>query len=395
MESAGAAVLPENKSDVAAIAQGEVFENAATAPDKQSVTAAPVPERVSSSAGPAEGEKLVSAVIAPEEISQHAALAPGTEVEVTGTSMAGSVGVAEEYLEARERWKVRFASGISKNFKVEMLRVLPPSKHRSKKHKRLTEVELTKMEDGVQRLPATGPRPEVQVASPVSEVVQLMMQQEQTASQRIEQRDSASQDAATSMAASRVTAPREQSEAVSPSSARIQEEADLEPVNLAGRSFASRAALVEHVRAMQARAEGNTYHEGRLEGEDKFLMFHIVMQHPKTFEKLRAPVRAFRYGVHSQFPKSKCFIIVFANGTEEPVSVMRCVKELFAQGSIALKRKRRAGDEEEGACSSVVAVGSDAEERLRARKEQRSATQGEQILQGLDLSTETSVRWRV
>ncbi|CAK0864512.1 unnamed protein product, partial [Prorocentrum cordatum] len=54
-----------------------------------------------------------------------AAISAGKHVEVVGTSMAGSIGVAEEFLEAKGRWKVVFASGVAKNFKGDSLRLVP------------------------------------------------------------------------------------------------------------------------------------------------------------------------------------------------------------------------------------------------------------------------------
>jgi hypothetical protein len=48
-------------------------------------------------------------------------LAPGMQVVILGTAMSGSVGLVEEFLENKGRWKVKFASGVTKNFKAENL----------------------------------------------------------------------------------------------------------------------------------------------------------------------------------------------------------------------------------------------------------------------------------
>lgn len=81
----------------------------------------------------------------------------------------------------------------------------------------------------------------------------------------------------------------------------------------------------------------------------RFLLFHLALQHPRTAEKLRAPVAAIRYGVHHSFPQNKCFILVFSDGTEEPVSWMKCVREVFSLPAATRKQKKaRAGAEGQG-----------------------------------------------
>jgi len=133
-------------------------------------------------------------------------------------------------------------------------------------------------------------------------------------------------------------------------------------VNLAGRAFATKEELVQHVRELQKRLEEKGG-DGVLPAEDRFLLFHMAMQHPRTSEKIRAPVTAVRYGKHHQFPQSKCFIFVFSDGTEEPVSWMRCVKELFLIPQARNKRPREGGE-----------AGQAEEGQAKKKKRQRSAS---------------------
>mmetsp|Transcript_35309 Transcript_35309/g.104903 ORF Transcript_35309/g.104903 Transcript_35309/m.104903 type:complete len:377 (-) Transcript_35309:13-1143(-) len=79
-----------------------------------------------------------------------------------------------------------------------------------------------------------------------------------------------------------------------------------------------------------------------LEPADRFLLFHLAMQHPNTALKLKAPVRAIRYGVHHHFPNAKCFMLVFEDGEMEPISWAKCVKEVCAPGYAERDRAKRA-----------------------------------------------------
>lgn len=100
-------------------------------------------------------------------------------------------------------------------------------------------------------------------------------------------------------------------------------------INLAGNRFANRQALIEHIKAMQAGldAEGSN---GKMSDADKFLLFHLVLKHPRIGDKLNnGPVSGFRYGCHARFPQTKCFITLHSDGSEEPVSWMKCVNEAF------------------------------------------------------------------
>merc|ERR1719265_1165430 len=81
-------------------------------------------------------------------------------------------------------------------------------------------------------------------------------------------------------------------------------------INLAGNVFENRMALIEHIKAMQVRLEQEGS-DGRLGDADKFLLFHLILKHPRIGEKLNnGPVTGFRYGCHDRFPQTKCFITI-------------------------------------------------------------------------------------
>ncbi|CAE8737345.1 unnamed protein product, partial [Polarella glacialis] len=105
-------------------------------------------------------------------------------------------------------------------------------------------------------------------------------------------------------------------------------------VTVAGRSFKDRDALVSHIRSLQA----STADGSMLGPEDAFFVFHLATFHPNFGEKMTSPVVGFKYGSHEQFAGSKCFFVVRADGTEEGISIMKCVEA-------AMPKK---GDQEQG-----------------------------------------------
>jgi len=274
------------------------------------------------------------------EAPREEAIAEGKDVEVVGTSMNGSVGVALEYVEAKARWKVRFASGVSKNFKLENLQVAKAAavQTRTSHHRLQLEGEA-----GARQRPVEG-RGGLQVGGSVSDLLDRM------------RRESAFTTDEVAVATPTPAAPPPATDATSAEAAAAgpgaAKPADVargqgppSTVNLAGRPFADKDELIKHVREMQKRLEEKGG-DGILEAEDRFLLFHMAMQHPRTSEKMKAPVNAIRYGVHHSFPQSKCFILVFADGTEEPVSWMKCVKELYSLGPARNKKRGRDADDE-------------------------------------------------
>jgi len=70
--------------------------------------------------------------------------------------------------------------------------------------------------------------------------------------------------------------------------------------------------------------------EGAMLGpEDAFFIFHLATYHPQFAEKMTSPVVGFKYAPHEQFPGSKCFFVVRADGTEEGISISKCVNIVF------------------------------------------------------------------
>merc|ERR1719464_1960041 len=93
---------------------------------------------------------------------------------------------------------------------------------------------------------------------------------------------------------------------------------------VAGRSFKDRDQLVSHIRALQASVT-----DGAMLGpEDAFLVFHLITYHPNFVEKMTAPVVGFKYGPHEGFGGSKCWFVVRVDGSEEGISIMKCVESL-------------------------------------------------------------------
>ncbi|CAJ1394688.1 unnamed protein product [Effrenium voratum] len=129
---------------------------------------------------------------------------------------------------------------------------------------------------------------------------------------------------------------------------------------IAGRSFKDREELVSHIRALQAATP-----DGKLLGpEDAFFVFHLATFHPNFMEKMTAPVVGFKYGPHEAFVGSKCFFVVRADGSEEGISIMKCVE-------VALPRK-----------GTGRGVKRDREEEdVKDREEEREATRPKREIQ--------------
>eukprot|EP00930_Biecheleria_cincta_P088750 TRINITY_DN77_c1_g2_i1.p1 TRINITY_DN77_c1_g2~~TRINITY_DN77_c1_g2_i1.p1 ORF type:complete len:471 (+),score=150.70 TRINITY_DN77_c1_g2_i1:32-1414(+) len=113
-------------------------------------------------------------------------------------------------------------------------------------------------------------------------------------------------------------------------------------IKLAGRGFESRDALVSHIRALQAATA-----DGALLGpEDAFFIFHLATHHPNFADKMTTPVVGFKYGPHEEFKGSRCFFVVRADGSEEGISIMKCVEAALPKGSASrgIKRDREEGE---------------------------------------------------
>ncbi|CAE7505527.1 UTR2 [Symbiodinium pilosum] len=126
-------------------------------------------------------------------------------------------------------------------------------------------------------------------------------------------------------------------------------------IAIAGRPFKDREELVGHIRSIQAATP-----DGSLLGpEDAFFVFHLATFHPNFVEKMTAPVVGFKYGPHEAFVGNKCFSVVRADGSEEGISVMKCVESALpkkGQGR-GTKRDREDGDRDELAKDSAHAGG--------------------------------------
>jgi len=110
-----------------------------------------------------------------------------------------------------------------------------------------------------------------------------------------------------------------------PDVAMTAAEDDLPIITLAGHAFKDRDGLVSHIRQLQTSVT-----DGAMLGpEDAFFIFHLATRHPHFIEKMTAPVVGFKYGPHEAFQGSKCFFVVRADGSEEGISIMKCVEAVL------------------------------------------------------------------
>eukprot|EP00927_Polykrikos_kofoidii_P079284 TRINITY_DN76072_c0_g1_i1.p1 TRINITY_DN76072_c0_g1~~TRINITY_DN76072_c0_g1_i1.p1 ORF type:complete len:398 (-),score=108.47 TRINITY_DN76072_c0_g1_i1:116-1309(-) len=97
-------------------------------------------------------------------------------------------------------------------------------------------------------------------------------------------------------------------------------------ITLAGRAFKGRNELAARIKQLQA-ASG----EGTMFGpEDAFFLYDLARYHPQFKEKMSGPIVGFKYDVHENFPGSKCFFIVRADGSEEGISLTKCIEAAFS-----------------------------------------------------------------
>lgn len=286
-----------------------------------------------------------------------ASFTSGTPVQINGTGMNGSIGTIVTYLEQKARWKVEFANGTTKNFKSDNLQVL----------------ELQTSDEKIvnkRKQPESTLAPEADTSAEVDSISKVM--------ERLQHESASKSTHAESAPAEK----RPKKKHKTPSPANIAAEAACKTlhsgpdgrVNLAGHSFATREELVSFMRAMQERLEGpDGPPDGRLEGADRFLLFHLATQHPKIADKLKAPVTGFRYAVHPHFPKTKCFIMLFADGTDEAVSWMRCVKEVFPPGKAPAIAPKNYADEQAEATANAPKNTTDGEAEAPASATKRNA----------------------
>lgn len=268
----------------------------------------------------------------PEASADSEPVAAGRDVVIVGTPMSGSLGVVDEFLDEKQRWRVKFASGVAKNFKAENLRVV-----KTKKQKRRREVNEIRLETPnyseitataqaadhsvsqiMERLGAAPSAPLPHNAPAVAPDANIQPEEEAPV------QETAAEDHGTAV--------------ISSLPANVAEPAF--QVNLAGQHFAEKTELRAHLRQIQDRC-GQT-EDGKVTSiQDLLLLYHLVMQHSKLAEKLRidsgSAVQGFRYATDPRFPKNQCFIILFADGISEPVSVTKCVNAVFSEGNVELR----------------------------------------------------------
>ncbi|CAK9040277.1 unnamed protein product, partial [Durusdinium trenchii] len=114
-------------------------------------------------------------------------------------------------------------------------------------------------------------------------------------------------------------------------------EPEAKPIYLAGRAFANRTELAEHVKKIQESHSDADPTKGELSVEDNLFIFHLLLHHPKAVEKMTKPISHFRYGTYDKF-KNKCFISVAADGSQEGVSAAKSMAVIYPNGSSTAER---------------------------------------------------------
>lgn len=317
---------------------------------------APVTEEAAATeAAPAAEEATADAEAAPEEKREAPTVEAGRTIEVfglvEGKQFNGSIGVIEEFIEAKQRWKVKFDSGMTKNFKADNLRVIKIKKKKERKDRgKRKGAKEGDAEDGAAAAdtpaatsssstaatPGAAGVKNLKVAGSMTETLRLLQGKlgEEAEEAAKEEAEEAAPAAAEAVAAQEADEAAPAAEVAEQPAEPKGKRADMAvKLNVAGRIFDSRSMLVDHVRDLQTRLEERA--DKVLAGEDLFLFYHLVLRNPKTVDKFKVPVKGFRYGKNPNFP-SQCFIAIFQDGTEEPISWMKSVKELFTAGG-ALK----------------------------------------------------------
>jgi len=167
------------------------------------------------------------------------------------------------------------------------------------------------------------------VGSSVAELVQRLRGEQSSGMPIVQEPVAPAPNLFSNLSLSR-TAPSEPTGGETPKVGEIAGSVESSTANLAGRTFASAAEVIEHVQKIQKVVEDTE--SGIIEGEDRFLLFQLLLSHPKTMEKLKGPLKGIRYGNCPHFANTKCFILMFTDGTEEPVGWRKCVKELEFDG---------------------------------------------------------------
>lgn len=310
---------------------------------------------------PAGAETSVAAVPAPEKAPLAPAalgegIEPGRSVEICGTDMSGSQGTVEEWLEAKGRWRVRFASGIAKNFKPANVRVVEPRKEQ--RADATTKAKKRKQHENPGGLASEGEPPPAALghaggASTAPRRSQAPVAKKVAADsslshimERLREADAFSEGAALSTSTSVVQIHSLEAPQRAPAAETPASEVPAS-VNLAGTCF-TKAELAEYLKKLQAKLDVAGQGNVLVDSQDRFILFHLAMYYPHFDKKLlRAPVKGIQYGVHPNFPTNKCFKILFDDGTDEPVSLNKCSKEVF------LAQRKRKADQLEASAPSA------------------------------------------
>jgi len=116
--------------------------------------------------------------------------------------------------------------------------------------------------------------------------------------------------------------------------AEAEHVAESQPVMIAGHTFPNRESVQEHVRKIQDSASDDQ----ALQPADALFLFHLASFQPSFEAKLTAPVVGFKYGSHSN--GLKCFLMLRSDGSEEGISISKCLNGLLPKVAGGTKRPR-------------------------------------------------------
>mmetsp|Transcript_26768 Transcript_26768/g.69284 ORF Transcript_26768/g.69284 Transcript_26768/m.69284 type:complete len:256 (+) Transcript_26768:33-800(+) len=118
-------------------------------------------------------------------------------------------------------------------------------------------------------------------------------------------------------------------------------ESELE-IYVAGRTFSTKDAVMHELQEISALAGGEM-----LNTKDTLFVYSVLSHHPKAQEKICKAVAGITFKTSKQFPDTKCFHLVFDDGTEDTISVAKALEGLIA-ASKAGKRSRDVVDNKPG-----------------------------------------------
>lgn len=118
---------------------------------------------------------------------------------------------------------------------------------------------------------------------------------------------------------------------------------DDEPVRVAGHTFPNRDGVHAYVRTLQEALVDNE----PLSSENALFMFHLTSFLPNFESRLTAPCVGFKYGPHGN-GGLKCFFMLRSDGTQESISVKKCLDGLIPKvaGLAGTKRTREEAADE-------------------------------------------------